>query len=116
MTKIIDKAKLFENYGEYGNEFIVDIINMFFEEYTKDIYGIREAIMQNDAKKLDFHAHKIKSSFKNFSNSFQSVFKQIFFKGWFFYTQYQQSCSHPQFVIIEIFGLVVRNINLPPHT
>lgn len=68
MTKIIDKAKLFENYGEYGNEFIVDIINMFFEEYTKDIYGIREAIMQNDAKKLDFHAHKIKSSFKNFSN------------------------------------------------
>lgn len=68
MTQIINKVKLLENYGEYGNEFIIDIINMFFEEYIKDIQGIREAIMQNDAKKLDFHAHKIKSSFKNFSN------------------------------------------------
>ncbi len=68
MTQIINKVRLLENYGEYGNEFIVDIINMFFEEYTKDIQGMREAIIQNDAKKLDFHAHKIKSSFKNFSN------------------------------------------------
>lgn len=68
MTKIINKTTLLENYGDYGNDFILDIIEMFFEEHIKDLDGIKEAIQQNDAKKLDFHAHKIKSSFRNFSN------------------------------------------------
>ncbi len=68
MTKIINKEKLFENFGDYGNDFIIEIIDMFLEEHIIDIEGISKAILENDAKKLDFHAHKIKSSFKNFSN------------------------------------------------
>jgi len=68
MTKIIDKAVLMQNYGEYGNDFLRDIINMFFEEHVRDLTGIDEAIENNIPSKLDFHAHKIKSSFRNFSN------------------------------------------------
>lgn len=68
MTKIIDKTILMQNYGEYGNDFLRDIINMFFEEHVKDIDGINQAIDSDNPSKLDFHAHKIKSSFRNFSN------------------------------------------------
>lgn len=69
MTKIINKKTLLNNYGDYGNDFILEIIDMFFEEHIKDIEGIKQAIEMNDAKKLDFHAHKIKSSFRNFTVS-----------------------------------------------
>lgn len=68
MTKIIDKSALMQNYGEYGNDFLRDIINMFFEEHVKDIEGINQAIISNNPSQLDFHAHKIKSSFRNFTN------------------------------------------------
>jgi HPt (histidine-containing phosphotransfer) domain-containing protein len=68
MTKIINKSTLLENYGDYGNDFIIEIIDMFFEEHIKSIEGIKEAISTNDSKKIDFWAHKIKSSYRNFEN------------------------------------------------
>jgi hypothetical protein len=68
MTRIINKSKLIENYGDYGNDFIIEIIDMFFEEHIKSIEGIKDAISENNPKMVDFWAHKIKSSYRNFEN------------------------------------------------
>ena len=68
MTKIIDKPAFYENYGDYGKEFMSEIIQLFLSEYQKDLEEIDIAITHNNAKKLDFHAHKLKSTFRNFTN------------------------------------------------
>ncbi len=68
MTRIIDKALFLENLGSYGKDFLNEIIQIFFEEHQKDLEAIANAIELKNAKQLNFHAHKLKSTFRNFSN------------------------------------------------
>ena len=66
MANLINKETLFETYSDYGNEFIIDIIDIFLNEYEEKINFIDEGIKTNDAEKVHFWSHKLKGSIKAF--------------------------------------------------
>jgi len=66
MANLINKETLFETYSDYGNEFIIDIIDIFLNEYSEKINFIEEGIKTKDAEKVHFWSHKLKGSIKAF--------------------------------------------------
>lgn len=55
-----------ENFKYYGNEVVVQIIDMFAEDYPKDIKMIEQNIANKDFLSLKFNAHHLKGSIANF--------------------------------------------------
>lgn len=62
----IDKAALQESFKAYDKEVIVEIIDLFFEEYPERLKSIEEAIRQQDAETLRTTAHSLKGVIAHF--------------------------------------------------
>jgi len=55
-----------ENFKYYGNDVIVQIIDMFVEDHQEDLKMIGQNISNKDFLSLRFNAHHLKGSVANF--------------------------------------------------
>lgn len=63
---IINKESLYESFRVYDNETIVEIIDIFFEEYPDRKDLIRKAIDEYDSELLRTTAHGLKGVISHF--------------------------------------------------
>ena len=62
----IDKEALQKSFKLYDKDVIVEIIDLFFEEYPERIKSLEEAISQKDHELLKTTAHSIKGVVSHF--------------------------------------------------
>jgi HPt (histidine-containing phosphotransfer) domain-containing protein len=62
----IDKEKFKENFSYFDKEIVLEIINMFIDEYPDRMEKIRKNIEERDFDELKFNAHSIKGVISNF--------------------------------------------------
>lgn len=55
-----------ENFKYYGNDVVVQIIDMFVEDHQEDLIMINQNINNKDFLSLRFNAHHLKGSIANF--------------------------------------------------
>jgi HPt (histidine-containing phosphotransfer) domain-containing protein len=55
-----------ENFKYYGNDVVVQIIDMFIEDHQEDLKMIGQNISNKDFLSLRFNAHHLKGSIANF--------------------------------------------------
>lgn len=78
----IDKAAFQESFKVYDNEVIVEIIDLFFEEYPERLKSLEEAIRQHDAETLRTTAHGLKGVIAHFhADEAHSLAKNLESKG-----------------------------------
>ena len=65
---MIDRQKLNENFQYFDNETIIEIIDIFFEEYPDRVEKMTKNIQDNDFVQLKFNAHSIKGVVANFQD------------------------------------------------
>ena len=63
---VIQKYKFIENFQYFDKEIVVDIINIFIDEYPERIATLRKNIDEKDFDQLRFNAHSIKGVIANF--------------------------------------------------
>ncbi len=63
---IIDKDQFRENFEFFDKEIVLDIINMFVEEYPERMQKIKQNIADKDFDNLKFNAHSLKGVVSNF--------------------------------------------------
>lgn len=63
---IIDKDQFRENFEFFDKEIVLDIINMFVDEYPERLQKIRKNIDEKDFDNLKFNAHSLKGVVSNF--------------------------------------------------
>jgi HPt (histidine-containing phosphotransfer) domain-containing protein len=63
---IIEKDRFRENFQYFDKEVVLDIINIFLDEYHDRINAIRTNIDQKDFDQLRFNAHSLKGVVANF--------------------------------------------------
>ncbi len=79
---IIEKERFLENFQYFDKEVVLDIINIFLEEYPDRIRMIRTNIDQQDFDQLRFNAHSLKGVVANFvAPEVQSAAKAMEMKG-----------------------------------
>jgi len=62
----IDKERFKENFGYFDKEVVLEIINMYLEEYPQRIEVIKKNIDEKDFENLKFNAHSLKGVISNF--------------------------------------------------
>lgn len=55
-----------ENFKYYGNDVVVQIIDMFIKDHQEDLKMIEQNIINKDFLSLKFNAHHLKGSIANF--------------------------------------------------
>ncbi|RLD91690.1 MAG: hypothetical protein DRJ09_00335 [Bacteroidetes bacterium] len=63
---IIDKDQFRENFEFFDKEIVIDIINMFVDEYPERMQKIKQNIDDKDFDNLKFNAHSLKGVVSNF--------------------------------------------------
>lgn len=63
---IIEKKRFQENFQYFDKEVVLEIINLFIEEYPERMLTIRKNIEQKDFDQLRFNAHSLKGVVANF--------------------------------------------------
>jgi HPt (histidine-containing phosphotransfer) domain-containing protein len=63
---LIDKDKFRENFEFFDKEIVLDIINMFIDEYPERMQKIKQNIDDKDFENLKFNAHSLKGVIANF--------------------------------------------------
>lgn len=63
---IINKEKFQENFKYFDKEIIVEIIDMFIDEFPERMSTIKQNIDESDMSSLKFNAHSIKGVIANF--------------------------------------------------
>ena len=63
---IIDKDQFRENFEFFDKEIVLDIINMFVDEYPERMQKIKQNIDDKDFDNLKFNAHSLKGVVSNF--------------------------------------------------
>ena len=63
---IIDKDQFRENFEFFDKEIVIDIINMFVDEYPERMQKIKQNIDDKDFDSLKFNAHSLKGVVSNF--------------------------------------------------
>ena len=63
---MIDRKKFDENFSYLDNDVIVEIIDIFLEEYGKRFSDIKKNIDDQDFNGLRFNAHSLKGVIANF--------------------------------------------------
>lgn len=63
---MIDLENFNENFKYYGNDVVVQIIDMFVEDHQEDLKMIEQNIANKDYLSLRFNAHHLKGSIANF--------------------------------------------------
>jgi len=63
---MIDRQKLNQNFQYFDKETIIEVIDIFFEEYPERVEKIRKNIQDGDFVRLKFNAHSLKGVVANF--------------------------------------------------
>jgi len=80
--EMIDKEKFLENFQYFDNEVILDIINIFINEYPERMETLRKNIDDKDYDQLKFNAHSLKGVVANFvAPEVQELARQLEMKG-----------------------------------
>ncbi|MBE0651549.1 MAG: Hpt domain-containing protein [Bacteroidales bacterium] len=79
---IIEKDRFQENFQYFDKEVVLDIINIFLEEYPLRMNTIKTNIDQKDFDQLRFNAHSLKGVVANFiAPDVQNVARTMEMKG-----------------------------------
>lgn len=79
---IIEKDRFHENFQYFDKEVVLEIINLFIEEYPERMLTIRKNIDQKDFDQLRFNAHSLKGVVANFiAPDVQSLARSMEMKG-----------------------------------
>ena len=65
---MIDRQKLNQNFQYFDKETIVEIIDIFFEEYPDRAEKLKKNIQDGDFAQLKFNAHSLKGVVANFQD------------------------------------------------
>ena len=63
---VIDWIQFNDNFQYYDKTIILEVINIFFEEYDDRIANLQKNIDENDFAGLAFNAHSLKSVIANY--------------------------------------------------
>jgi len=63
---VIDWDQFNENFQYYDKSIIVEVIDLFFEEYEPRISSLQKNIDEKDFASLAFNAHSLKSVISNY--------------------------------------------------
>lgn len=63
---MIDKNKFKENFKPFDKEIVLEIIDIFLDEYDKRMEQLSKDINENDLESLRFNAHSFKGVVANF--------------------------------------------------
>ncbi len=64
--KVMDKPQFIETFACFDNDVVVEIIDIFINEYPERIEALTESINNVDYDNLKFNAHSIKGVVANF--------------------------------------------------
>lgn len=79
---MIDHEKFNEYFRHFDNETIIEVIDIFLDEYESRISALRKSIDEKDFPSIKFNAHSFKSVISNyFSGETFELIKQIEMKG-----------------------------------
>jgi HPt (histidine-containing phosphotransfer) domain-containing protein len=62
----VDKEKFKENFSYFDKEIVLEIINMYIDEYPERMEKIKKNIDELNFDELKFNAHSIKGVISNF--------------------------------------------------
>lgn len=79
---IISKEQFIENFQYFDKEVVVEIINIFIDEYPERISLLQKNIDEKDFDQIRFNAHSIKGVIANFvAPEVHEMAKQLEMKG-----------------------------------
>ncbi len=79
---MIDKKQFLENFQYFDNEVVLEIINIFIDEYPERMETLRKNINEKDFDQIKFNAHSLKGVVANFvAPEVQEIAKQLEIKG-----------------------------------
>lgn len=79
---MIDKKQFLENFQYFDNEIVLEIINIFIDEYPERMESLRKNIAEKDFDQLKFNAHSLKGVVANFvAPEVQELARQLEIKG-----------------------------------
>lgn len=80
--KLINDQSFNESFSYFDKEIVVEIIDIFLNEYEERLSTIKKAIEEKDFSNLKFHAHSLKGVVANFSApKVQAIAKELEDKG-----------------------------------
>lgn len=65
-NKMIDREKFKENFKSFDKEIVLEIIEIFLDEYDTRMEQLNKNINENDLESLRFNAHSFKGVVANF--------------------------------------------------
>lgn len=76
--KVIDKQLFDDTFQYFDKEIVVEIIDIFLNEYTDRLKTINDSIKAGDFQNIKFHGHSLKGVVSNFAApSVQEAAKKI---------------------------------------
>jgi len=79
---MIDKKQFLENFQYFDNDVILEIINIFIDEYPERMETLRKNIDEKDSDQIKFNAHSLKGVVANFvAPEVQELARQLEMKG-----------------------------------
>lgn len=79
---IIEKDRFQENFQYFDKEVVLEIINIFIDEYPERMLTIKKNIDQNNFDQLRFNAHSLKGVVANFiAPEVQGIARTLEMKG-----------------------------------
>jgi len=79
---MIDKKQFLENFQYFDDEVVLEIINIFIDEYPGRMETLRKNIDEKDFDQLKFNAHSLKGVVANFvAPEVQELARQLEIKG-----------------------------------
>jgi HPt (histidine-containing phosphotransfer) domain-containing protein len=80
--EMIDKKQFLENFQYFDNEVVLEIINIFIDEYPERMETLKKNIDEKDFEQLKFNAHSLKGVVANFvAPEVQELARQLELKG-----------------------------------
>ncbi|NVO19538.1 MAG: Hpt domain-containing protein [Bacteroidetes bacterium] len=78
---MLDKEKFTDNMKYYDKEIVVQVIDMFLEQYPGRLKDLQSDILEMDFSKIDNHAHSLKGEVTYMSAEMAEVARKLEFKG-----------------------------------
>ncbi|MDP3462308.1 MAG: Hpt domain-containing protein [Bacteroidales bacterium] len=80
--KVIDKSSFLDTFQYFDKEIVVEIIDIFLQEYPGRLVNIKKDIESGDFDALKFDAHSLKGVVSNFvAKAPQDYAKELEMKG-----------------------------------
>jgi HPt (histidine-containing phosphotransfer) domain-containing protein len=78
---MIDKENFKENFKYYGNEVVVQVLDIFLDEYSENLSILQKSIIELDFEKLDQKAHALKGVVAYMSEELSALCFELEQKG-----------------------------------